>query len=173
MLLDLHENIIVNSNWIFLVKDPYKLIFYFQTPASMELLKLVKNTEIFNSFYASKISLKFPKSLFMVAVEFLEFRIPFFRQSLFSKKRQKDTYHLFLVNTWYIFHSTTYIKKLLFIVLAIHSKKSFLTAFSSGDKKISEMVLFGGFSCYFAKIYYIQKKIFANPLQYTVNILWF
>ena len=109
MLLDLHENIIVNSNWIFLVKDPYKLIFYFQTPASMELLKLVKNTEIFNSFYASKISLKFPKSFFMVAVEFLEFRIPFFRQSLFSKKRQKDTYHLFLVNTWYIFHSTMYI----------------------------------------------------------------
>lgn len=97
MLLDLHENIIVNSNWIFLVKDPYKLIFYFQTPASMELLKLVKNTEIFNSFYASKISLKFPKSLFMVAVEFLEFRIPFFRQSLFSKRDRKTRIIFFLL----------------------------------------------------------------------------
>ena len=97
MLLDLHENIIVNSNWIFLVKDPYKLIFYFQTPASMELLKLVKNTEIFNSFYASRISLKFPKSLFMVAVEFLEFRIPFFRQSLFSKRDRKTRIIFFLL----------------------------------------------------------------------------
>ena len=67
-----------------------------------------------------------------------------------------------------VYFPLNYIEKLLFIVLAIHSKKSFLTAFSSGDKKISEMVLFGGFSCYFAKIYYIQKKFL--PTLY--NTLW-
>ena len=98
----------------------------------------------------------------MVAVEFLEFRIPFFRQSLFSKKRQKDTYHLFLVNTWYIFHSTTQ-RNYYLLFWQFIQKSLFLPPFILGTKKNSEMVLFGGFSCYFAKIYYIQKKIFCPP----------
>ena len=125
MLLDLHENIIVNSNWIFLVKDPYKLIFYFQTPASMELLKLVKNTEIFNSFYASKISLKFPKPLFMVAVEFLEFRIPFFRQS----KRDLKTRIIFFLLTLVIFSAQLH-------------KESTIYCFGNSFKKVFSYRLF-------------------------------
>ena len=95
----------------------------------------------------------------MVAVEFLEFRIPFFRQS----KRDLKTRIIFFLLTLVIFSAQLHKESTIYCFGNSFKKVFSYRLLFWGQKKNSEMVLFGGFSCYFAKIYYIQKKIFCPP----------